>query len=361
MVAAAIIQGFPSVAVPFVAGDTFQLTIPWYQFLRALWERTGGGTGAGFISEINTTDGLKGGPANAAHPIVTFTLDLIGDNTILSNITGISAIPVGNSLTALIDSALGSTHGDILYRNGTTWTVLGPGTSGNFLKTQGAAANPVWASASFGSSIANNDILSNISGGSASPIGNTLTDTIDSAIASTQGDILYRNSTAWVALGPGTAGQILQTGGAAANPQWVNTASLGALVGLANSTQALNNGSETLIAWDSATWDTGSFWSAGSPTVLTIPTGVTKVAIRAGLEAIGTSTGSFSLYVKKNASQAATGLPMTTITGLVNASLSISGACVVAATDTLTLGVVVNGVGLTAGQYQTFLEVEVLV
>lgn len=36
-------------------------------------------------------------------------------------------------------------QGDVLYYNGTTWTRLAAGTSGYYLKTQGAAANPVWA------------------------------------------------------------------------------------------------------------------------------------------------------------------------------------------------------------------------
>lgn len=36
-----------------------------------------------------------------------------------------------------------------------------------------------------------------------------------------QGDILYFNGTAWVRLGAGTAGQVLQTNGAGANPSWV--------------------------------------------------------------------------------------------------------------------------------------------
>lgn len=36
-------------------------------------------------------------------------------------------------------------RGDVLYHNGTTWTSLGAGTSGQFLQTQGAGANPVWA------------------------------------------------------------------------------------------------------------------------------------------------------------------------------------------------------------------------
>lgn len=38
-------------------------------------------------------------------------------------------------------------QGDVMYHNGTKWTRLGAGTDGQFLKTQGAAANPVWADA----------------------------------------------------------------------------------------------------------------------------------------------------------------------------------------------------------------------
>lgn len=38
-------------------------------------------------------------------------------------------------------------QGDVAYYNGSAWTRLGAGTSGQFLKTQGAAANPVWANA----------------------------------------------------------------------------------------------------------------------------------------------------------------------------------------------------------------------
>ena len=51
----------------------------------------------------------------------------------------------GEALTALIDSAIGSTQGDVLYRGASSWAVLAPGTSGYFLETQGASANPTWA------------------------------------------------------------------------------------------------------------------------------------------------------------------------------------------------------------------------
>lgn len=41
-----------------------------------------------------------------------------------------------------------TTQGDIIYFNGTDNVRLGPGTDGQFLKTQGAGANPIWASVS---------------------------------------------------------------------------------------------------------------------------------------------------------------------------------------------------------------------
>jgi hypothetical protein len=42
---------------------------------------------------------------------------------------------------------LTGTQGDVLYHNGTNWAKLAAGTSGHFLKTNGAAANPAWAAA----------------------------------------------------------------------------------------------------------------------------------------------------------------------------------------------------------------------
>lgn len=39
-------------------------------------------------------------------------------------------------------------------------------------------------------------------------------------VFTTRGSVLYRNATVWTALTPGTAGQVLQTGGAGADPSW---------------------------------------------------------------------------------------------------------------------------------------------
>lgn len=74
--------------------------------------------------------------------------------------------------------------------------------------------------------IADQRVLANISGGSLAPSANTLTAIIDACIGSTQGNILYRNSSAWVVLAPGTNGQLLQSLGPAANIQWVTSSTV---------------------------------------------------------------------------------------------------------------------------------------
>jgi hypothetical protein len=63
----------------------------------------------------------------------------------------------------------------------------------------------------------------NLTSGSvaAAQMSTNLSAAVDSAFGSTQGSILYRGASGWVALAPGTAGQVLSTNGAGANPSWV--------------------------------------------------------------------------------------------------------------------------------------------
>jgi hypothetical protein len=75
------------------------------------------------------------------------TLAPIADKNLLANTSGGSARPIATTLTALIDEALGSSQGNILYRDASAWKVLAPGTSGQFLETLGASANPAWGNA----------------------------------------------------------------------------------------------------------------------------------------------------------------------------------------------------------------------
>lgn len=49
------------------------------------------------------------------------------------------------TLSEVLDFIGSAAQGDILYRGASAWARLGAGTSGQFLKTQGAGANPIWA------------------------------------------------------------------------------------------------------------------------------------------------------------------------------------------------------------------------
>lgn len=85
--------------------------------------------------------------------------------------------------------------------------------------------------------IASATVLGNATGGAAAPSASTVTSMLDRAFSSTQGSVLYRDSTAWAALGPGSAGELLQSGGAAANPSWAAAPGTGTVTSIAT-----NNG-----------------------------------------------------------------------------------------------------------------------
>jgi len=66
--------------------------------------------------------------------------------------TGIldATVATGDIANNAIDGTklgIGSAQGDVLYYDGTDWARLGAGTSGQFLKTNGASANPAWDAA----------------------------------------------------------------------------------------------------------------------------------------------------------------------------------------------------------------------
>lgn len=91
---------------------------------------------------INSGSGIL--VANGAGSI-TVNLAPIATLTGLVNITGGSLAPSATTLTTWIDTAIGSTRGDILYRNATVWTVLAPGTTGYSLQSGGAGSDPTYS------------------------------------------------------------------------------------------------------------------------------------------------------------------------------------------------------------------------
>lgn len=98
----------------------------------------------GTLTEVKATAGLTGGGTSGS---VTVGLASIADKTILANTSGASASPVATSISTLLDTVGAATQGSLLYRNGSSWSVLSPGTNGQYLQTQGSGANPRWVNA----------------------------------------------------------------------------------------------------------------------------------------------------------------------------------------------------------------------
>lgn len=68
-----------------------------------------------------------------------------------TTLTRLAAGVIGVEGNPVITASGTAAQGDVLYYNGTAWVRLVAGTSGQFLKTNGAGANPAWASETIGS------------------------------------------------------------------------------------------------------------------------------------------------------------------------------------------------------------------
>ncbi len=126
--------------------------------------------GGGTVTQVTSGTGITvtGSPCTT---ICVINLATIADHTVLANISGGALAPSSTTVTALLDNALGSTQGNILYRNATVWTVLAPGTNGQVL-TQGAST-PSWSNAGTVSNVATG---AGLSGGPITTTGTLLVD-----------------------------------------------------------------------------------------------------------------------------------------------------------------------------------------
>ena len=76
---------------------------------------------------------------------------LFGSFVVMNGVLGTPSSGSAANLTAFssaFDANFCSTQGSVLYRNAANWVCLAPGTSGQLLSTNGAAANPSWITAS---------------------------------------------------------------------------------------------------------------------------------------------------------------------------------------------------------------------
>jgi hypothetical protein len=175
-------------SVPMTGPLTFQTWITGARPSSPSQGQTGFNTTTGYLETYNGSSWVDYSAGGG--------LAAIASNTLLANTTGGAAVPIATSLTTLLDT-VSSAQGSILYRSGSSWSALAPGTAGQFLQTQ-AAANPVWANA--GGSGTVTSVSAAATGGNPIVVGGapTITPTIDIP-AATSGQNGYLKSIDWTA------------------------------------------------------------------------------------------------------------------------------------------------------------------
>jgi len=184
--------------------------------------QTGGTTDHTALSNLVWSSSAHTGNANTLAAFNGAGAAIYLSTTVSGDVSG--TLPGPLTVTDL--TMTGEVQGDILYFDGTNWVVLHPGTSGQFLQTQGGGANPLWATSGGGTT--DHALLSNLGWTVSAHTGTTGSlATFDGAGAASfttgaaHGDTLYFNGTTWAVLSPGVAGQVLQTNGAGSAPTWV--------------------------------------------------------------------------------------------------------------------------------------------
>lgn len=84
----------------------------------------------------------------AANAITNAKMATMANQTIKSNISGATAVPSDNTLTAILDNILGSARGNVIVRGASTWGALALGSNTQVLTSNGT--DVVWAAASGG-------------------------------------------------------------------------------------------------------------------------------------------------------------------------------------------------------------------
>lgn len=220
----------------------------------------------------------------------------------------------GGGATAMSFGTLGVAGGGTGATSFTAYTVLCGGTT---------STGPVQNVASVGTA---GHILTS-AGAGALPSFASVTTALD-VLGSTQGQVLYRNASAWVVLAVGTNGQVLTSGGAGANVSWTSVAGTGDVVGPASATD------NAIVRYDGTT---GKLIQNSAVTIADT-TGAIAGGVSIALGTAGASTGlaTFSGATSGTVTvtaQATAGSPTLT---LPNASgtfaISASGALALSAT-----------------------------
>ena len=240
------------------------------------------GSGKAYTFGVDGSGDLKritfsAAPANLAEIYVINSLrtqitETPPDNTITS------AKIVGNAVTGAKIAMGSDAQGDVLFYGGTDYERLAAGTSGQFLKTQGAGADPIWGTVSTDPTMGG-DISGTAS--AAAIVANAVDGTHIAMGSDAQGDVLFYGGTDYERLAAGTSGYFLKTLGSGADPAWAEVPA-GAPTG--GGTEKVFYENENSVDTDYTLTTNYNAVSAGPVTVasgvtVTVPSGSTWVVI----------------------------------------------------------------------------------
>lgn len=130
-----------------------------------------------------------------------------------------------------------------------------------------------------------------------------------------------------------------------------------------STTQSFSAITYGVMSWDTADYDTDSIWSAGNPTRLTVPSGVTRVRLVANFEHSNTSNVLIEFRKNQTTAGAATrypGLAATAVSATYNTWINlVSPVLTVTAGDWFDLGVNCNNAG-SAQIKSTWMAMEII-
>lgn len=135
----------------------------------------GASGGATTIVPTSVASGTLTLPAATDTLIGKATTDTLTNKTFNTTATGnnfqLNGSQVNNTNDIL--NLIGSTQGQILYRNATQWTILSPGTNGQFLQTLGPAANPIWQTGGGATTSGNRTLLNTLTASASATLSDT--------------------------------------------------------------------------------------------------------------------------------------------------------------------------------------------